>query len=325
MIEKKIGNTPLTRCSFLSDKFKTNIYIKDESFNPGKSSKDRAAYFMLEEAIKRNKVSPGGTIVEASSGNTGISIALMARELGCRVKIYVSKTCSAEKRALLEEYGASIEVCDNSYGLHVFNSTQYQAQAYAANNENAYFTNQYYNSANIKAHYRTTGPEIWEQTDKRVSHVLVGIGTGGSISGIGRYLKEQNDAIRVIGIEPLNSVYQAYLSDGALAHHGIVHDAIEGIGRTFIPGTFDAQVVDTIYQVDEKRTKQCAQDHRSDTNRLIGFSSAAVLTALEQNINELNLASDDHLVLFFPDHGDRYLQKLYNQPECENGKAFETS
>lgn len=323
MIEKKIGNTPLRRCEHLSNKFSTNIYIKDESCNPGKSSKDRAAYFMLEEAIKGNKIQPGGTIVEASSGNTGISIALMAKELGCRAKIFVSKSCSEEKRALLEAYGASIEICDNSFGLHVFNSTQYQAQAYAANHENAYFTNQYYNSANIKAHYKTTGPEIWEQTNHQVTHVIAGVGTGGTISGIGRYLKEQKKNIKILGVEPTNSVYQTFLEHGKVENTGVVHDAIEGIGRTFIPGTFDAQAVDEIYQIDAESSKRAARDYRADTGQLIGFSSAAVLAAVEQNLSQMNFRHEDHVVLCFPDHGDRYLQKLYNNNQQETTKAFD--
>ncbi len=323
MIEKRIGNTPLRRCGHLSDKFSANIYIKDESCNPGKSSKDRAAYFMLEEAIKGNKIQPGGTIVEASSGNTGISIALMAQELGCRAKIFVSKSCSEEKRALLEAYGASIEICDNSFGLHVFNSTQYQAQAYAANHENAYFTNQYYNSANIKAHYKTTGPEIWEQTHHQVTHVVAGIGTGGTISGIGRFLKEQKKDIKVWGVEPRNSVYQFFLEQGKIENNGIVHDPIEGIGRTFIPGTFDAQVVDQIFQVDAQSAKRAAQEYRAATDQLIGFSSAAVLAAVEENLSKLNFKEGDHVVLYFPDHGDRYLQKLYNSNHQETTKTFD--
>ena len=249
MISDFIGKTPLRRDEYLSGKYKTNIFIKEEFYNPGKSSKDRAAWFMVEDAIKQNKIAEGGTFVEASSGNTGISIALIAKELGYKAKIFVSASCSEEKIKLLKAYGADIVHCDNSNGLHVFNSTQYQAQAYSANNPNTYFTNQYYNSNNIRAHYKTTGPELWEQSQGGITHVLVGVGTGGSISGIGRFLKEQNSDIQVWGIEPLNSVYDLFMNGIEIPDEEVQFDGIEGIGRTFIPGTFDKQVVDRIFQI----------------------------------------------------------------------------
>ena len=311
MIKDFIGNTPLRREDYLSKKYGTNILIKEEFYNPGKSSKDRAAWFMVEDAIKRNKIVEGGTFVEASSGNTGISIALIAKELGYRSKIFVSASCSDEKINLLESYGAEIERCDNSNGLHVFNSTQYLAQAFCTNNPNTYFTNQYYNSNNIKAHYKTTGPEIWQQTNAAVTHVLVGVGTGGSISGIGRYLKERNAAIKIWGVEPKGSVYHLFMDNKPIPEEEVRFDAIEGIGRTFIPGAFDKQVVDHIFQIGKDKSEAIAHQHLEECGDLLGFSSAAVLATLDENVERMNLKETDQVVLFFPDHGNRYINKLY--------------
>lgn len=322
MINTTIGNTPLRKCDFLSASYNSQIYIKDESHNPGKSSKDRAAWFMMEDAIRNEKIKPGGTFVEASSGNTGISIAILARQMGYRAKIFVSKTCSHEKLRILESYGAEVELCDNSRGMHIFNSTQYLAQAYAANTENAYFTNQYYNSANIKAHYKTTGPELWQQSEQAVTHMLIGVGTGGSISGIGRFLKEQNRQIKIWGVEPVRSVYQGFVETGRVPEFQELHDAIEGIGRTFIPGAFDPQVVDRIFQVDAEESKDIAKHYYAQTNQLVGYSSAAVLACLEKYKEEMNLKEEDQLILFFPDHGDRYIQKLYKEKKAQSSKIY---
>jgi len=311
LIKDFIGNTPLRREDYLSKKYGTNILIKEEFYNPGKSSKDRAAWFMVEDAIKRNKIVEGGTFVEASSGNTGISIALIAKELGYRSKIFVSASCSDEKIKLLKSYGAEIERCDNSNGLHVFNSTQYLAQAFCTNNPNTYFTNQYYNSNNIKAHYITTGPEIWQQTNAAVTHVLVGVGTGGSISGIGRYLKERNPGIKIWGVEPKNSVYHLFMDNNPIPEEEVRFDAIEGIGRTFIPGAFDKQVVDHIFQIGKDKSEVIAHQYLEECGDLLGFSSAAVLATLDENLERMNLKETDQVVLFFPDHGSRYINKLY--------------
>jgi len=312
LVKNLIGNTPLRRNDRLSTRYNTNILIKEEFCNPGKSSKDRVAWFMLEDAINKKKITPNGVFVEASSGNTGISIALFAKKLGYKSKIFVSTSCSEEKIEILKSYGAAIQICDNSNGLHDFNSTQYLAQSFAANNPDTYFTNQYYNSNNIKAHYKTTGPELWEQTDGGITHVLIGVGTGGSISGVGRYLKEKNKNIKIWGVEPKNSVYTLFLDNKPFPQEEIKFDPIEGIGRTFIPGAFDRNVVDKIYQIGEKESRLTATLYKEETGDLLGFSSAAVLAALDFHFHKMNLKPNDQVVLFFPDHGNRYINKLYS-------------
>jgi len=315
LIKNIIGNTPLRRNDILSKRYNTNILIKEEFCNPGKSSKDRVAWFMLDDAIKKKKITSKGLFVEASSGNTGISVALFAKELGYKSKIFVSASCSEEKIEILKYYGAGIQVCDNSNGLHDFNSTQYLAQSFAANTPDTYFTNQYYNSNNIKAHYKTTGPELWQQTEGQITHVLIGVGTGGSISGVGRYLKEKNKDVKIWGVEPNNSVYSLFLENIPFPEQEIKFDPIEGIGRTFIPGSFDRHVVDRIFQIGEEESRSMAILHSQESGNLIGFSSAAVLAALDFHVEKMKLKPSDQVVLFFPDHGDRYINKLYSTNE----------
>lgn len=313
--EIKIGNTPLRKCTYLSAHFNTNVYIKEEFYNLGQSSKDRPAFFMIQDAIAKNKLTKGGTFVEASSGNTGLGITVIANQLGYKAKIFVSKSCSEEKIKALESAGASIEICENSNGLHDFYSTQFRAQSYAATHENAYFTNQYYNTQNIRSHYKTTGPELWEQTNQKITHFITGIGTGGTISGVGRYLKEKNNDIRIWGVEPNGSVLQSFLKHRLVPQITKPFDSIEGIGRNFIPGSFDADYVDRIFQIGKEETKDVAIDYLKQTDILVGFSSAAVIATLEKNHTSMQFKPTDQVVLLFPDHGSRYRSKLYSLTE----------
>lgn len=311
LTEINIGNTPLRKCVNLSTRFNTNIYIKEEFYNQGKSSKDRPALFMIQDAIAKNKLTKGGIFVEASSGNTGLGITLIAKQLGYQAKIFVSKSCSSEKIDALKSAGASIEICENSNGLHDFDSTQFRAQSFAATHANAYFTNQYYNSQNIRAHYKTTGPELWEQTNETITHFVAGIGTGGTISGVGRYLKEKNKKVKIWGIEPNGSILQYFLKYRGVPENSTPFDSIEGIGRNFVPGAFDADSVDKIFQVGSEKTKKVARDYYDQTGILVGYSSAAVIAAIEQHLSIMNFKTTDHVVLLFPDHGSRYKSKLY--------------
>ncbi|MHC8948984.1 PLP-dependent cysteine synthase family protein [Sphingobacterium hungaricum] len=311
MIHELIGNTPLRKCGYLSTENKTNIYIKEEFHNPGMSSKDRPALYMIQDAIAKNKIKKGGEFVEASSGNTGLGIAMIANELGFKSTIFVSQTCSDEKIAMLESAGARVEICENSNGLHDFYSTQFKAQSYASNHPNAYFTNQYYNSGNIKAHYLTTGPEIWEQTKGKITHFIVGVGTGGTISGVGRYLKEQNKDIKIWGVEPSGSILSHFLEYGEVPDDNTKMEPIEGIGRTFVPGSFDGKYVDKIFQIGYQESADRAVSYRKDSGLLTGFSSAAVIAALDKYVEDMDFQPNDLVVLLFPDHGSRYISKLY--------------
>lgn len=281
------------------------------------SSKDRPALFMIQDAIQRQRIQSGGTFVEASSGNTGLGVTMIARRLGYKAKIFVSKSCSQEKINKLEEAGASIEICDNSNGLQDFQSTQFRAQSFAAKEENAFFTNQYYNTQNIRAHYKTTGPEIWEQTSNKITHFLCGVGTGGTISGVGRFLKEQREDIHIWGIEPKGSILQHYLAHRTAPENIQPFEAIEGIGRNFVPGSFDPQPIDHIFQVGKEPSKRAALWYYQNTDSQCGFSSAAVLASLHKYSHIMQFNPEDQVLLFFPDHGSRYISKLYSKPVDE--------
>lgn len=306
-----LGNTPIRRCPCLSSHFNTNIFIKEEFYNYGKSAKGRPAFFMIQEAITHNRIRPGGTFVEASSGNTGLAIAMLAKKMGYKSKIFISKNCSDEKIDLLIAAGAQIEICENSNGLKDFNSTQFRAQSFAANQSNAYFTDQYYNPENIRAHYETTGPEIWAQTGGRLTHFIAGIGTGGTISGVGRYLKQKSTKIKIWGIEPIGSILSHFLLHQKIPSDIEAFEAIEGIGRSFVPGTFDPSAVDLIYQVGREDAIAAGHTYAEETGIFAGFSSAAILAGLQKSLQLNPFLEDDCVVLLFPDHGDRYMSKLY--------------
>lgn len=289
-----------------------DVSIKEEFHNPGMSSKDRVALYMIREALRTGKLSPGGRIVEASSGNTGLSLAMLAQEMGLATTVFVSENCSEEKRNVLQFYGAELIVCPNSNGPDDTQSTQYAAARFAAKNENCFFTNQYFNPVNITAHFETTGPEIWDQTEGRITHFIAGIGTGGTISGTGRYLKAQNPEVRVIGIEPNHSIFKYFLEHGTLASgKSPKPDAIEGIGRTFLPGAFDPEVVDQVFQVSAEDSMETAGWYKGEANAMAGFSSAAVISALRQYHGEMGFGPGSKVVALFPDHGGRYISKLY--------------
>jgi len=296
----------------LSEICKSAVYIKEEFHNPGMSSKDRAALYMIQEALRTGQLKAGGRLVEASSGNTGLSIAMLAKEMGFPTTIFISENCSEEKRNVLLYYGAELVVCANSNGPEDPNSTQYAAARFALANEGCYFTNQYFNPVNMTAHFETTGPEIWTQTEGRITHFIAGIGTGGTISGTGSYLKSRNPNVKVIGIEPLNSIFKDYLGNGKLApENELQPDSIEGIGRTFLPGAFDPTVVDQVFQVSAAESMQSARWYKEEANALTGFSSAAVISAIRQFHGEMDIEPDSRVVALFPDHGGRYISKLY--------------
>ncbi|HMR18217.1 MAG TPA: PLP-dependent cysteine synthase family protein [Sphingobacterium sp.] len=316
-----VGNTPLERCNYLSEKYVCEIYIKKEYYNPSKSSKDRPALYMINDAICHHSLSRGSTLVEASSGNTGIGIACLARMHHFKVVIFVSKSCSPEKLAELEELGAKVFVCENSNGMQDKLSTQYRATQYVRTHKNCYYTNQYANQANYRAHLETTGPEIWQQSMGLITHFFAGIGTGGTISGVGQYLKSQNPHVQVYGIEPCGSVLAYYKKHGRVPEKPIPMEKIDGIGRTFVPNVFDASVVDDILQVGVEKTKHVAREYYIQQKELIGFSSAAVLSGFDEYVQHHDIEKNSRIVLLFADHGSRYRLSLY--PELADNEIMD--
>jgi cystathionine beta-synthase len=304
-----IGDTPLLFSDYLSSFIGCTVLIKAEYSNPGASSKDRIALAMIEAAELSGNLRPGGTIVEASSGNTAIGIAWIARKKGYRCRIFLSKSCSPEKLKVLKELGAETEVCETSGGPDDPFSCQSRAEKYAQATNNAFYCDQYFNPINEIAHYSTTGPEIWRQSNGRITHFLSGVGTGGTISGVGRFLKSKNSNIQIYGVDPKGSILTDFFNNKPVNQipKGAFH--IEGIGRHFIPGNLNLSCIDRFIQVGDTESAEAAYQFRQETSFEIGFSSAAVLAALF-NIGH-SLKHSDIVVVFFADRGDRYQSKLY--------------
>ncbi|MFC6101069.1 PLP-dependent cysteine synthase family protein [Olivibacter domesticus] len=307
----QIGNTPLTKSETLSDQYQCQIYIKEDFHNPGMSSKDRAALYMIRDAEIKNFLKPGYTIIEASSGNTGIGLALLAKELGYKCHIFMSSKGSSEKVNLLNSIGAEVTICQNSNGPKDPASSQARAKSYHERHPHSFFCNQYFNQANIDAHYYMTGPEIWKQSEGKVSHIIAGVGTGGTISGLGRYFKERKKNVNILGVDPEGSILTDYHLKGVVNTSPGKY-LIEGIGRHFIPGALDFSVIDQFIQVSDQETVTAAYNFKEMTGYLSGFSSAAVLAALNKLDQQQHFKTTDFVVLFFADHGSRYISKLYN-------------
>jgi cystathionine beta-synthase len=244
-----IGRTPLVRLQRITRHLKPAIYAKLEFMNPGGSVKDRIALRMIEQAEREGKLKPGGTIVECTSGNTGMGLAMVAALRGYRTIFTTTDKQSREKINMLKAMGAEVIVCPTAVPPDDPRSYYSVARKLAQELPNAFFVNQYDNPANPEAHYLTTGPEIWEDTEGRITHLVAGMGTGGTISGAGRYLKERNPHIKVIGVDPVGSVYYDYF------HHGKVVEAhpylVEGIGEDIFPSTMDFSVLDDVIRVSD--------------------------------------------------------------------------
>lgn len=303
-----VGDTPLVKLWKLSEGHEPLILLKLEFMNPGGSVKDRIGVPMLMDALQSGKISKGGTVVEPSSGNTGVGLVLACIKFGLNLVVTMPDKMSEEKRRLLEAYGAKVVVCptDRPPG----HPEQYisVARKIASETPNAFMPNQYSNRINPRTHYLTTGREIWEQTDGKITHLVAGVGTGGTISGSGKFLKEKNPKVKVIGVDPAGSLYYYKLHEAA--EQDLHSYKIEGIGEDFIPGTADLEILDDVVQVTDKEAYLTARKLAREEGVLGGSSSgAAVAGALKV---AKSLSRDDIVVTILPDRGERYLTKLYN-------------
>ncbi len=303
-----IGNTPLVRLNNITKGIGAEILAKLEFFNPGGSVKDRMAIYMVEEAVKRGLLKPGGTIVENTSGNTGIGLALYAAVKGYKTIFTIPDKMSKEKINLLKAYGAKVVICPTDVPPDSPESYYEVAKRIARETPNAYLVNQYHNQDNVRAHYLTTGPEIWEQTQGRLDYFVAGAGTGGTISGAGRYLKEKNPKIKVIGVDPIGSIYHDWFKYKKLIEPKVY--MVEGIGEDMLCETMHFEIIDEIIQVSDREAFLMARRLVKEEGIFAGGSSgAAVWAALKVS---KKLKTKDVVVVILPDTGHNYLSKIYN-------------
>ncbi|TME74320.1 MAG: cystathionine beta-synthase [Chloroflexi bacterium] len=295
-----VGNTPLVRLSRIGRGLKPTLVGKLEHLNPGGSIKDRIGLRMIEDAERRGLLKPGGTIVEPTSGNTGVGLAMAAAIKGYRVICTMADKQSQEKRDLLRAFGAEVVVCPTAVPPESPESYYKVAERLAKETPGSFLPNQYYNPMNPEAHYNTTEPEIWKQTDGKVTHVVLGIGTGGTVTGAGRYLKERNAKVQIVGADPQGSLYTG----------GIHPYKVEGIGEDFYPGTFDPKLVDRWIRVSDRDSFLTARRLTREEGILVGGSSGTAMWAALEIAKELD---ESALVLvLFADSGRSYLSKIYN-------------
>ena len=295
-----VGNTPLVQLSRIGKGLKPRLVAKLEMLNPGGSVKDRIGLAMIEDAEKRGLLKPGGTIVEPTSGNTGVGLAIAAALRGYRLVCTMPDKQSQEKRDILRAYGAEVVVCPTAVPPESPSSYYKVAERLAKELPGGFMPGQYWNQENVAAHYKSTGPELWTQTEGKITHFVLGIGTGGTVTGAGRYLKEQNPKITIVGADPEGSIYT-----------GDVHPyKTEGIGEDFWPGTFDKTVVDRWVRVSDRDTFLTARRITREEGILAGVSSGTAMFAALEIAKELDEKA--LVVVLLPDSGKSYLSKLYN-------------
>lgn len=309
-----IGNTPLVRLNTLVAGLPCTVLVKVEFFNPGGSVKDRIGVAMIEAAEREGTLKPGGTIVEGTSGNTGAGVALAAIAKGYRCIFTTTDKQSQEKVDVLRALGAEVLVCPTNVAPDDPRSYYSVARQLAEEIPNAVYLNQYDNPANAIAHYQTTGPELWGQTDGRITHFLAGAGTGGSISGTAKFLKEQNPEIKVIGVDPYGSVYFKYFHEGEFDEAEIYPYVTEGVGEDILAGNMDFGIVDDYVRVTDKESMQMTRKLARMEGLFVGQSCGmAVAGALQWlHAHHAELTEDDVVVIMLPDSGFRYLSKTYN-------------
>lgn len=307
-----VGETPMVRLNRITKNFKGTYYAKLEAFNPGLSAKDRIALHIVENAEKKGILKSGATIVETTSGNTGYSLAMISLVKGYKCILAVSDKSSTDKIELLKSMGAEVHVCPANVPADHPESYYEVAKAIHRKTKNSVYINQYFNELNIEAHYKATGPEIWKQTEGKITHLVVASGTGGTISGTGKYLKEQNSNIKILGVDAYGSVLKKYHETGELDMNEVSPYKIEGLGKNLIPTATDFDVIDVYEKVTDKEAALAARKIVQQEGIFCGYTCGAVLQATHQ-YNSKNIFDDKSVVvLIFPDHGSRYMNKIYS-------------
>jgi cystathionine beta-synthase len=309
-ILETIGNTPMVKINKIAAEIPGLVLAKVETFNPGNSIKDRMALKMIEDAEKDGRLKPGGTIIEGTSGNTGMGLAIAAVIKGYKCIFTSTDKQSKEKFDALRAFGAEVVVCPTNVDPEDERSYYSVSSRLVSEVPNSWKPNQYDNLSNSQAHYETTGPEIWEQTDGKITHLVVGVGTGGTICGTGRYLKEKNPNIKILGIDTYGSVFKKYKETGVFDKNEIYPYITEGIGEDFLPQNVDFNIIDHFEKVTDKDAALMTRRIAREEGILVGNSAGSAMAGLLQMKHMFK--KDDVVVVIFHDHGTRYLGKMFN-------------
>ena len=307
-----IGNTPLIKINKVTEGLLGNFYAKVEAFNPGHSTKDRIALYIIEEAEKKGILKPGDTIIETTSGNTGFSIAMVSIIKGYECVLAVSSKSSKDKIDMLRAMGAKVYVCPANVSADDPRSYYNVAKRLHEEIKGSVYINQYFNDLNVDAHYKTTGPEIWEQTNGKITHLIACSGTGGTISGTARFLKEQNPAIKILGVDAFGSVLKKYHETKEFDSDEIYPYRIEGLGKNLIPTATDFDVIDKFIKVSDEDSAHTARHIAKTEGLFVGYTSGATFQAVKQYAEAGEFDENTNAVLIFPDHGSRYMSKVFS-------------
>ena len=319
-----IGETPLVKLNNITSNLNGKFYAKLESFNPGHSSKDRIALFIIEEAERKGIIKPGDTIIETTSGNTGFSIAMISIIKGYDCILAVSSKSSSDKIDMLKTMGAKVYVCPANVSADDPRSYYEVAKRLNQEIKGSVYINQYFNDLNIKAHYKTTGPEIWTQTQGKITHLVACSGTGGTISGVSKFLKEKNPNIKILGVDAYGSVLKKYHETKEFDEKEIYPYRIEGLGKNLIPSATNFKLIDKFMKVKDEDSAHTARELAKTEGLFVGYTSGAAVQAVKQYDSKNEFKSEDFVVIIFPDHGSRYLSKIYSDKWMETQGFFDS-
>ena len=309
-LTESIGNTPMVILNNITKNLPCSVWAKYETFNPGNSVKDRIGLNMIIEAENKGHLKPGGTIIEGTSGNTGMGLAIASISRGYKCIFVTSDKQSQEKVDVLKAFGADVIVCPTDVEPDDPRSYYSVSKKLSEETENSWYVNQYDNLSNRMTHYESTGPEIWDQTDGKVTHFVVGVGTGGTISGVGKFLKEKNPNVKIWGVDAYGSVLKKYHETGVFDKAEIYPYVTEGIGEDMIPKNIDFDIIDGFTKVTDKDAAVFCRELLKQEGMFLGNSAGAAIKGVLQLKDQFN--ADDLVVVLFHDHGSRYLKKIYN-------------
>ncbi len=307
-----VGNTPLVKLQKIAKDVPATVLAKVEYFNPGQSIKDRIAIKMIDDAEAKGLIKPGGTIIEGTSGNTGMGLALVAIQRGYKCIFTTTDKQSQSKVDILKALGAEVIVCPTNVEADHPDSYYSTSKRLSEETPNSYYPNQYDNLSNTQAHYESTGPELWEQTEGKITHFVAGMGTGGTISGTAKFLKEKNPDIKIIGIDSVGSVYKKYFETGEFDENEIKPYMTEGIGEDIIPEAINFDYVNEVIQVNDKDSALMTRRLSKEEGLFVGWSCGSAVKGALDYAKEYPLGSNDVMVIILPDSGTRYIGKIYN-------------